>query len=80
VRIVARKGSGNLHEFAPRVGTTFPFQGSTGTSEQPNSYSVDRSLRLGAGTWSVLVQGRIVSNTAGSMGLWDWHLEVDIFR
>jgi hypothetical protein len=75
VRIVARKhGNPSVLEFRPRVDTDFAYDAPGG--ETWEGTSVNRSLRLGAGTWDVWVQAYVVNT--GSMYLDDWHFEVSL--
>lgn len=75
VRIVARKhGTATDLVFRPRVGTEFAFDSPGGETWEGNS--VNRTLRLGAGTWDVYVQAYVVNT--GSMYLDDWHFEVSL--
>ena len=80
MRIVARKGSGSVQEFRPRSGTDFAFDSPDSGTEYWEGNSVDRSLRVGAGTWYVWVQAQVVGGTTGSAFLDDWHFEVDVFK
>jgi hypothetical protein len=77
-RIVARKGSGPVHELLPRVGTDFAID-APGGAEWIGA-SLDRSLRVHGGTWHVWVQGALVHNTNGSLYFDDWHFQVDVLE
>ena len=76
VRIVARKaGGGTIQELHPRVGSDFAID-SIG-DETWDGNSAHRSIRLGAGTWDVWVQG-LVSGTSGAFRVDDWHFETEV--
>jgi hypothetical protein len=83
VRIVARNNStGAITELQPAVGIDFAFDSTdagreTGSSWE--SHSMDRSQRLGAGSYTISAQ-RAVTSSATTLRLDDWSLTVEQSR
>jgi hypothetical protein len=73
-RIVAQRIGGATVELNPQAGTDYAFD-SVGT-DQHEGHAMERSIRLGAGTYVIRVQ-RAVTNNAISFRLDDWHLAVE---
>lgn len=74
VRILVRNNStGSLVEMFPRSGSDFAFD--AGSTDNWESNSVERVIRLGAGSYSVWVQRRVVNSA--SFRLDDWTFTVD---
>lgn len=74
VRIVAKKStSATLHELYPRAGTEFAFDSPGG--EAYEAHAMKRTIRLGAGSWSLRVNVNAVGG--GSCFLDDWYFDVE---
>lgn len=74
VRIVARKaGSSTENELYPRSGTDFAFD--TASDDLWESHAINRSIRLGSGSWLIYVQAHTF--TDGNLRLDDWHFHYD---
>lgn len=77
-RIVARRsGSSTLVELFPRVGSDFAFDTATSGQDFWESHAINRSIRLGSGTWVVFVQGNALFS-GSNLRLDDWHFHVDV--
>jgi hypothetical protein len=80
VRIVARNSTtGELTELQPGSGLDFAFDSTDGgreTSASWESHSMDRSFRLGAGSYTIRAQ-RAVTSSATTFRLDDWSLTVE---
>ncbi len=80
VRIVARNSTtGELTELQPGSGLDFAFDSTDGgreTSASWESHSMDRSNRLGAGSYTIRAQ-RAVTSSATTFRLDDWSLTVE---
>ena len=73
LRIMARK-SGTTLPMHPAAGSDFAYDSGGGELWEGNS--VVRSRKLGAGTWTIWVQGQKVG--AGDFIVDDWHFQVDV--
>lgn len=79
VRIMLQFPSGALLEMNPVVGTDFAFDSSDSGAEGGGSWeahSIDRSRRIGAGTYRVFVQWGVVG--VGTFWLDDWSFNVEV--
>ena len=78
VRIVVVTPSGAVVELDPAVGTDFAFDSASG-SDRWEGHAIERTSRfLGAGTYRVMVQTRVVGATR--VRLDDWTLAVEVVR
>ena len=76
IRILIRNnGTGALAELFPRSGTDFAFD-SVGATDHWESHSVERTIRVGPGSYTVLLQ-RAVVGTA-NLRVDDWTFTVDV--
>jgi hypothetical protein len=73
LRIMARK-SGTTLPMHPAAGSDFAFDAGGGEAYEGNI--VIRSRKLGAGTWTIWVQGQQVGT--GDFIVDDWHFQVDV--
>ena len=80
IRIVARNNAtGAITQLEPAVGKDMAFDSTDGGEESPaswESHSMDRSLRLGAGSYTIRAQ-RAVTSSATTFRLDDWSLTVE---
>lgn len=74
VRIVAVKG-GVERQMEPAAGTDFAFDSPDNVTELWESNSMDRSLLVGSGTYTVKAQAAVIGG--GSFALDDWSLTVE---
>jgi hypothetical protein len=73
-RIVAQRIGGATVELNPQAGIDYAFD--SVATDQHEGHAMERSIRLGAGTYVIRVQ-RAVTNNAISFRLDDWHLAVE---
>jgi hypothetical protein len=73
-RIVAQRIGGATVELNPQSGIDYAFD--SVATDQHEGHAMERSIRLGAGTYVIRVQ-RAVTNNAISFRLDDWHLAVE---
>jgi len=80
IRILVRNvATGGTLEMQPASGLDFAFDSTNNGREGPNSWeghTVDRSLRVGGGTYQILVQEAVTSTTT-IFRLDDWTLTVE---
>jgi hypothetical protein len=73
-RIVAQRIGGATVELSPVAGLDYAFD--SVANDQHEGHAMERSIRLGAGTYIIRAQ-RAVTNNAVSFRLDDWHLAVE---
>jgi hypothetical protein len=73
-RIVAQRIGGATVELNPQAGLDYAFD--SVATDQYEGHAMERSIRLGVGTYIVRAQ-RAVTNNAISFRLDDWHLAVE---
>jgi hypothetical protein len=73
-RIVAQRIGGATVELSPQAGLDYAFD--SVATDQYEGHAMERSIRLGVGTYIVRAQ-RAVTNNAISFRLDDWHLAVE---
>jgi len=74
-RIVAQRIGGATVELNPQAGLDYRFD--TVASDGQEGHAMERSIRLGAGTYVIRAQRAVTSN-AVSFRLDDWHLAVEV--
>ena len=73
-RIVAQRIGGATVELNPQAGIDYAFD--SVATDQHEGHAMERSIRLGAGTYIIRAQRAVTSN-AVSFRLDDWHLAVE---
>ncbi len=75
--VVYNRSTGAITELFPQSSTDFAFDAVGTANDYWESHAIERSIRLGAGTYYVYVQWRTTS-TSTSFRLDDWHFAIDI--
>jgi len=75
--VVYNRSTGSITELLPQSSTDFAFDSVGSANDYWESHAIERSIRLGPGTYYVYVQWRTTS-TSTVFRLDDWHFAVDI--